>query len=330
MAFDSMHRSAVIPFASSGGYASTPSWTSPSSSVAGAYGAAVNQNAEDYDKLMGRYDTLFNQAQENRNRAPVAMTPLTAQTRNYTAAPQYQQSGRLNEVSSQLSDMSQTGGYSDADINAFRARGLSPIRAMYAAAQQNLKRQRAIQGGYSPNYGAMQAKMAREQGYLTSERTSALNADIADRVAKGKQYAISNLAPIAQRESELRHDVNLRNTEGVNRVNELNAADTGRVNELNAQLMLEIEKLNSGNANDAISQGLQANAGAANLYGTTPALTNMFGNQVLASNGQNLQAQQAEAGIRQARAGSGVSLVGMGAQPIRNISYGGATIPRFG
>lgn len=303
-----------------------PSWTSPSSSVQGAYGAAVNQNAEDYDKIMGRYDQLFDRASANGNRTVAPPTPLTAQTRTFTPATQYSMGGRLAQVADQFSDMSRTGGYSDADIQAFRARGLSPIRAAYAAAKNNLQRQRAIQGGYSPNYGALQAKLARDQGYAMANHTNTLNAGIAERVAEGKRFGLTGAANLASDEANKQHQINLTNTEGFNRVNELNAADKSRVDELNNAVLMDIEKMNMANRGDSMSQALAATQGQANLYGTTPALTNMFGNQVLQSNAQNLAAGQAEANIRDERGNAGLRLAA--ATPIRR-PRGGLAVPTF-
>lgn len=286
-----------------------PAWTNPSNSVQGAYGAAVNQNASDYDKIMGRYDTLFNQAQENRaTNNNVKVPTVRSAQRSYEAIPGYTRSGMLSQVADQLTNMSNTGGYSESDINSFRARGLAPIRSIYASGLENLRRNRALQGGYSPNYGAMQAKLAREQSNIIGERTSALNADIAERVAQGKQFALGNLTPLAERENAAINDINIRNAEGVNRTNDANTSDANRVAELNAQIMMEVERLRRSGGENAISQAMQANQGAANLYGTTPALTNMFGNQVLQSNAQNLAGQQAEANIRQQRANTGLNL----------------------
>lgn len=299
-----------------------PAWTSPTNTPQGAYGAAVNQNAEDYDKIMGNYDTLFKQSQSNSaTRTPLSYSPINPQSYEYSNVPQYSQTADLAALDKQLADFSKTGGYSDTDISSMRARGIDPIRSVYAGALNNLRRQKSLQGGYSPNYGALQAKLAREQAGIIGERTSAINADIAEKVNEGKKFAMSSLSPIRQRRDELAHQVELQNAAGVNRANEMNAAERARVEELNRQLLLDYERYNSGAASNDISQGLQAVSGAANLYGTTPALANMFGNQVLNSNAQNLQGQTAEANIRQQRANTGTQLVGMGVR--RPINYTG-------
>lgn len=221
----------------------TPAWTSPTSNT------TMRPN-NDYSKIMGNYDSIYNTA---RNFQPISHTQI----------PQYSQTGRLNEVANQLSDMSKTGGYSEGDISSFRQRGLSPIRSIYAGALQNLKRQKVLQGGYSPNYGAVAAKMAREQSGIISDKTSKLNADIAEKVAEGKRFGISNLAPIAERESQLTYESKRDNAAGRNRVNEFNAT----------------------NRQNSIAQQLAAASGMTNLYGTTPAQTQNFSNQVMSNVG---------------------------------------------
>ena len=61
-----------------------------------------------------------------------------------------------------------------------------------------------------------------------------------------------------------------------------------------------------------VGQGLQGLSGASGLYGTTPGLTNMFGNQVLNSMGQTLQDQGMQNALAQGRV---------------NAQLGAATVP---
>lgn len=299
-----------------------PAWTNPSNSVTGAYGAAVNQNAQDYDRLQGQYKTLFDQAQSGRTaNQDISIPKVEGQQRQFNAIPAYQRTSAMDSVMGQLQGFADTGGYSSDDINAFRSRGLSPIRSIYASALKNLQRQKAIQGGYSPNYGAMQAKLAREQSGIIGQHTMDLNANIAERVAEGKRFGLSNLSPLASQEQAATNAISAANAQGMNEFESANVAEVNRISELNARLMMEAENLNRQVDDSYMQQALAATSGGANLYGTTPALTNMFGNQVLQSNAQNLQAQTAEGQLRQARAGTGAQLVGMGATQ-RPINYG--------
>lgn len=326
-----MSRGVVLPGFAYDRPTQQASWTNPTNSVQGAYQAAVNQNASDYDTIMGRYSTLFDQAQQGRQKNSTINIPkVEATQRQFQSIPGYSRTAAMDSVMNQLQGFADTGGYSEGDINAFRARGLSPIRSIYASAQQNLARNKALQGGYSPNYGAMQAKLAREQSGIIGQHTMDLNAKIAEQVQEGKKFGLSNLSPLAAQEASAQNAINMANAQGVNDTNAANADMATRVAELNAQLMMEAERANAANESNWMQQALAANQGAANLYGTTPALTNTFGNQVLQSNAQNLAGQQAQAQVRQQRANTGAQLVGMGATA-RIPSYGGGIAGmRFG
>lgn len=89
---------------------------------------------------------------------------------------------------------SQTGGFSPQDLNNIRARAVSPVRAVYANAQRNVNRQRSLQGGYSPGFGAMQTRMAREQGQETADAGINAEAGISEMVQKGKLAGLQGMA----------------------------------------------------------------------------------------------------------------------------------------
>lgn len=91
------------------------------------------------------------------------------------------------------SDFAKTGGFSKEDLGNIRARALSPVRAVYANAQRNVNRQRSLQGGYSPGFGAMQTRMAREQGQETSDAATNAEAGISEMVQKGKLAGLAGL-----------------------------------------------------------------------------------------------------------------------------------------
>src|SRR5262245_37586381 len=93
-------------------------------------------------------------------------------------------------------EFSQTGGYSPEDIANMRARGVSPIRAAYANAQQNIQRQRSLQGGYSPNAIAAQVKMAREQGQSMADATQNVEAGLAEARNRGRQFGLTGMSGI--------------------------------------------------------------------------------------------------------------------------------------
>ena len=226
--------------------------------------AAADQQAKDYDKIMGMYGNLYNKA----NNDPLSFSPISAQTSNYSASPD------VTRSMSNLSELSRTGGYTDQGIQDLRERGISPIRSIYASAQRNIDRQKSLSGGYSPNYGALTAKMAREMADKIGGITTDVNAGIAQNVASNKLQAAPQYSGAAQRENEARTASEKGNADIIN-----------QINQFNAQMQMNAQKSNRGEAFDAAS-------GMRSLYGTTPALTNLFGNQVMQAKGSNQQQQQ--------------------------------------
>ena len=91
------------------------------------------------------------------------------------------------------SEFAKTGGFSPTDLGNIRARALSPVRAVYANAQRNVNRQRSLQGGYSPGFGALTARMSREQGQETSDAATNAEAGISEMVQKGKLAGLAGL-----------------------------------------------------------------------------------------------------------------------------------------
>ncbi len=289
---------------------------SPLSTQYNLYNQGVKQNAEDYSGIMQGYKDLYNKASSMPNLAAPS-GGYKPQTYNFQsmgnpqlyqpATRDYQQSGDVTQAINNLSGLANNGGYSATGIADLRARGLSPIRAIYANAQRNADRQRALSGGYSPNYNAVQSKMARELSDQIGGAVQNVNAGIAQNVAGNRIAAAPAYASASQRANEAEEAQNARNLEQYNqgqqfnignfmRANEFNAGGANQANmfnvgqgnqaaQFNAQLPLQYGQYNQGNNNLA----LQALGGQASLYGTTPALSSLFGNQAL--QGAQLQNQ---------------------------------------
>lgn len=297
-----MHLPAAIPQLDGG-------WMRASNTPTGdPYSAAVSQQAGDYDEIMGNYRSLFGSASQNRPN-PAQFSPISARTMGEVTGASYAPTADFTSLKGRLNENATTGGYSEQEISDLRARGISPIRAIYAAALRNLSRQKNISGGYSPNYGALQAKLARESSAAIGDQTIKANADIADRQASGRQAAISMLSPLVGNENQLNANIGLENTRAKQRVAEFNASELSNVDKINAQMAMEVERMNRENSNQTFNNQLNATQGMQSLYGTTPALTQTFGNQVLASNAQNLQGQQAISSAAQNRANTGLGLI---------------------
>lgn len=241
--------------------------------------AAINTQASDYDKIMKGYSDYLANLKQN----PLKPLTVTPQTVNPTTT-QYEQSKDVTGSLSNLSDLATTGGYSPENIADIRARDTSPIRSIYSNAQRAVDRQRVLQGGYSPNFGALTAKLARDTSTQVGDVVTNANAGIAQNIASNRLAAASPYANTALSANQMKTSVDQRNADIINQINESNAArdfsakNTNVSNDLEAQL--------------ATRQGaLGALGGQTSLYGTTPALVSTFGNQV-AQNAQTNQSQQ--------------------------------------
>lgn len=247
--------------------------------------SAANTQASDYDRIMQQYADLAKSYSNNPiTAAPVTAPLVTPTTSTYTQSPDV--TGSL----SNLSNLATTGGYSGSDIANIRARAVSPTRSIYSSAQQNVERQKALAGGYSPNFGAVQAQMARDESQQISDADTNAEAAIAQNVASNKIAAASPYASASASANAAQTQADQANSAIVNQINEANANAQTQANEFNTQAQLAAAQANRTGTTGAIS-------GQANLYGTTPALTNTFGNQVvqatqLGQGQQNLNTQK--------------------------------------
>lgn len=164
-------------------------------------------------------------------------------------------------------EFSKTGGYSRDDILNMRARGVSPIRAAYANAGREVGRQRALQGGYSPNAVAAQVKMAREQGQAAADATQNVEANLAESRNRGRLAGLGGMSGIET--SRLGADLD--------------------VAKFNANAQMQADAANAATANSRAAEGRANRFGAlqgmTQLYGTTPGMANTFG--TLALNAMN-------------------------------------------
>lgn len=161
-------------------------------------------------------------------------------------------------------DFSKTGGYSRDDVANMRSRGISPIRATYANAEREMGRQRALQGGYSPNAAASLVKMAREQGQGAADATQNVEAGLAEARNRGKLSGLGGMS----------------NIEGQRLQADL---DVGR---FNASANMAAGASASSASQQAQQNQLNALHGMTNLYGTNPGMSQTFGNQALGAVGQ--------------------------------------------
>lgn len=196
---------------------------------------------------------------------PASASPSGAGTSNYTPVTgpsnvqfnptgtnttAYNQSGDTTTALKELQNLAETGGYSEQNKDDIRARGISPIRSVYSSAQRGLDRSKSLSGGYSPNYAAASAKMAREQAGQISGATTKVNADLAQNVAQNRLSAAPAYASASADESARRTGVDTRNSDIRNQVEQFNRTGQSQTDQFNADLAAKIAIANSTGQND--------------------------------------------------------------------------------
>src|SRR5678809_626309 len=211
---------------------------------------ATQQQMGDYNDIMNRYKAF---------QASPAGQNYTAQNVNYTRTPEMQ------AALSGYQGFANNGGFSDADLGALRARGISPIQAVYQNSRNELDRQKSLQGGYSPNYTASLAKMSGQLGSNIADQTQRVNAGIAEMRQKGQLAGLGGLGQLATSDTGFNQQAQLANQ----------------------QAGLGAAGLNRQYGGDAMNLG--ALHGMASLYSSQPGLINSFANQVQNNLGNQLQ-----------------------------------------
>lgn len=223
-----------------------------------AYSNRANeQSFGDYNDIMGRYRTLADQGVD--------------QNKPGLERVNYNRPGEMNEAFAGYRDFTKTGGYSDEDVRDMRARGISPIRGAYQNALNEVDRQKNLMGGYSPNAGALRAKMASSQGQQMADRVQDVNAQIAEARNKGRQFGISGMGGLSVNDAQLAQQAALANQ----------------------QAGLEIARYNLNDPR------MNAVNGMAQMFQATPGMAHEFANQADSSMQDWLRANQLQQGIGQ-------------------------------
>lgn len=261
-----------------------------------AYPAAIQQQARDYDELMRRYrsalesggpDTsgLTEQYKQLLGQQPTTYASYTPETQQFTPTTGIRD----------LQELARTGGLDEPGISALRARAISPIRSVYANAMRQMERQRVLQGGYSPNMPAAQARMSRELSEQLGGASTNVEAEIARMVQSGRLQAAPQLAGIREREAGREADISRANIAAQSRAEEFNRQMMAQMRGEGAQRqqfalqgMTGLEQLRTGREAELLG-------GMRSLYGTTPALTETFGRQAM--QGEQLGMQAASSGL---------------------------------
>jgi hypothetical protein len=251
------------------------------------YNRGTDMNLGSYGDMMDMYKQFFNtQRPDGSQPGPIGVGNINP--RMVSVNEEF-----VNPVRQALKgygEFAETGGYSDKNIQDIRARNIAPTRSVFASAQNNLDRSRNLAGGYSPNYAAATARTSRDLANSISETNVNTNAALADAIRQGRLAGMGGLAQtgLGQQDRFLSADQG-------NQQADLSAQTNNAANALRSQ-MFNVE-------NDPYSQGrnqqLAALAGMQGLYGTAPGLSNMFGQQVLGNQAQQLglEGQQGQNGL---------------------------------
>lgn len=232
------------------------------------YTAAIESTGNDYNEIMNRYRKISDTTDPRYSQLEqLYKNQLGQQPQKYTRGAE------MSGAFKNLEELARTGGLTPEGIANIRARGVSPIRSVYANAQQNMSRQRALQGGYSPSYNVASTKMARELSEQLAGATTNVEANIAEQVQRGRLSAAPQYGQLAQRETELMNEYNkkaeLQRTQALDSLRSLYGMQDQRQ--------------------------LEATGGMRSLYGTTPATPALYGGQAI----QRAELDQRERGMNQ-------------------------------
>ena len=141
--------------------------------------------------------------------------------------------------------------------------------------------QRSLQGGYAPNAIAAQVKMAREQGQAGADAMQGVEAGLAEAKNRGRLAGLGGMSNIEGQRLGADVDISKFNT-GLD--------FQGKFNTFNAQQQANAQAGNNSSRAAAAARGgeeqMAALRGMTQLYGTTPAMSETFGNQLLQGVGQ--------------------------------------------
>lgn len=254
------------------------------------YNQGSGMNLQTYDDIMGRYKNFYNDPYgsggpgggggggggggiDTSGYAALANNP-----NRFGWDPMMR--GAVGDAIGGYGEFSKTGGFSDQSIQDIRARAIAPTRAVYANAQSNLDRNRSLQG-FSPNYAAATTKMARELGQGISDANVNANASIAQMVQQGRMFGLSGL-----------ESAGLGGQDRSTNIDQLNLQSqlAGLAGQASGQGANAAQ--GSYDAQAIAAARMAALGGMTNLYGTTPAMSETFGNQVLASGNQLIAGTQ--------------------------------------
>lgn len=227
---------------------------------------ANDQARADYGNIMGNYQDLF-------ANAPAPTTFSWNNVSSERPAELGEAYGTLRNAGRGYQEFADTGGYSPQDVRELRARGMAPIRAAYSNTVRELDRANTLGGG-AANYIAARSNAQRELPQQTADAMTGVNAELANSIRQGRLAGLGGLTSVG-------------GTMGGLSSNE--AERILRANLANSQGNLQAAGMTEASGQNYFGNRMGALGAQANLYGTTPGMANMFGQQALSSLGQRGQ-----------------------------------------
>lgn len=89
-----------------------------------------------------------------------------------------------------------TGGISPGEIAATRQMAQGDVSSIYDSLKRNLERRKAIQGGYSPGFGANEATLGREGSAASYGAVNQANLGLLQQQREGRLAGLGGLAGI--------------------------------------------------------------------------------------------------------------------------------------
>ena len=149
----------------------------------------------DAQRTQNQLDYQKNRSEDQMNQRWIETGNLAGDTSaNYNRAAQQGFADQAN-LMGQYQNIANTGGYTPEGIAAMRSRANAPITALYANANRDVDRSRALTGG-GANYAATKAKMAREMSMGLGENANNTEANLAQMQQQGQLQGLSGMAGV--------------------------------------------------------------------------------------------------------------------------------------
>lgn len=117
-------------------------------------------------------------------------------TKGTLSTTQNQANQNLNPASSGYQNFAATGGITPQQQQLTRVQAQQGVAGLYDSMKQNLDRQKAIQGGYSPGFGANEAQLARQGSASASNAVNSADLGLLQQIQQGKLAGLGGLTNI--------------------------------------------------------------------------------------------------------------------------------------